>query len=118
MAGLDFNPYNSKSEKEAHMTSFKHHAKDSLVLTGFGLFNLLGGAYVLATEMTNYVKENAILIPGLALASALGALFSLVGAYSVYDDYQILKAIKKTPVKKASEKTLDDKVDSLESTGA
>jgi hypothetical protein len=115
MTWLNFNPYNSKSEKKAHIASVKSDMKGTLPLTGLGLLDFLGGAYILATQAATYTNTENVAI---ALASALGALFSVVGAYSAYDGYQISKAIKKTPVQKASGKTLDDKVDSKESTCA
>lgn len=115
MTWLDFNPYNSKREKEAHQGNVKRDMKYSLLPIGLGLLDFLGGAYILATQAATYTNTENVAI---ALASALGALFSVVGAYSAYDGYQISKAIKKTPVQKASGKTLDDKVDSKESTCA
>ncbi|MCX6774723.1 MAG: hypothetical protein NTY99_01385 [DPANN group archaeon] len=114
MTWLDFNPYNSKNEKEAHLGNVKRDIKNSLALTGLGLFDVLGGAYMLAAKVAHTNGEAGAIV----LASALGALWSLAGGYSAYEGYQISKAIKKTPVQKASEKTIDDKVDSKESTCA
>jgi len=111
MTWLNFNPYESKREKKAHIASVKSDMKGTLPMTGLGLLDFLGGAYVLATQAATYTNTENVAI---VLASALGALFSVVGAYSAYEDYQIIKAIKKTPVQKASEKTLDDTIEAKE----
>jgi len=110
MTWLDFNPYNSKKEKRDHMNNVKRSMKDSLLPTSLGLLNFLGGAYILASKVAHTNAEAGAIV----LASALGALYSCAGAYSAYEDYRIIKAIKKTPVQKASEKTLDDTIEAKE----